>query len=138
MKESYSQNYKILSLTCDNASANDAMVDHLENLLEEFPGSVNRTRCFAHILNLVAKSILKQFDSPKGEELEAALDALEDELEDEDETTEDLDEADDNVEDDNVVDGRSGMTKEEIKVLEESVKPVRTVLVKVCQRCYIM
>ena len=41
------------------------MTDELSVLLEEFPGSVNRTHCFTHILNLVAKSILKQFDVPK-------------------------------------------------------------------------
>ncbi|KIL54600.1 hypothetical protein M378DRAFT_41660, partial [Amanita muscaria Koide BX008] len=42
---------KILSVTCDNASNNDTMA---ENLAETLPSwsVVNRTRCFAHIINL--------------------------------------------------------------------------------------
>src|SRR5277367_6149417 len=57
---------KILSITCDNASCNDTMIDELSELLEHFPGAANRTRCFAHILNLVAKSVIRQFDVAKG------------------------------------------------------------------------
>src|SRR6202030_1804579 len=56
---------QILSVTCDNATSNDVMISHLATILEEFPGSANRTRCFAHILNLVAKCIMRQFDAPK-------------------------------------------------------------------------
>lgn len=37
------------------------MIDELEKSLPAF-SSVNCTRCFAHILNLIAKSILKLFD----------------------------------------------------------------------------
>lgn len=55
---------QILSVTCDNASNNDTMVDELERCLPAF-SSVNRTRCFTHILNLIAKSILKLFDVKK-------------------------------------------------------------------------
>jgi hypothetical protein len=52
---------KILFVTCDNASNNDTMVEELEDRLTKF-STVNGTRCFTHILNLVAKSLLKQFD----------------------------------------------------------------------------
>lgn len=55
----------LLSITCDNASNNDTMVKHLATLVENFPGAANQTRCFTHILNLVAKSILRQFDVAK-------------------------------------------------------------------------
>ena len=41
------------------------MIEHLAALVETFPGAANRTRCFAHILNLVAKSVLRQFEGPK-------------------------------------------------------------------------
>jgi hypothetical protein len=41
------------------------MIEELADLLDDFPGEANRTRCFMHILNLVAKSIIKQFDVPK-------------------------------------------------------------------------
>ncbi|RDX45346.1 hypothetical protein K466DRAFT_443634, partial [Polyporus arcularius HHB13444] len=52
----------ILSVTCDNASSNDTMIEELSQLLPEFQGDFSRTRCFLHILNLVAKAMLKQFD----------------------------------------------------------------------------
>ena len=60
---------QILSVTCDNASNNDTIVEHLAMLVENFPGAANKTRCFNHILNLVAKSILRLFDAPKCYEL---------------------------------------------------------------------
>ena len=53
---------KILGITCDNTSNNDTMVKHLSTLVENFPGAANQTQCFNHILNLVAKSILHQFE----------------------------------------------------------------------------
>ncbi|KAI9429854.1 hypothetical protein H4582DRAFT_1783653, partial [Lactarius indigo] len=53
---------QILSVTADNASNNDTMIDHLGVLLDGFPGSANQTRCFLYILNITAKSIIKQFD----------------------------------------------------------------------------
>ncbi len=58
---------QILSITCDNASNNDTMVTTLgdSESLPSFSGQENRTHCFAHVLNLIAKSLLKQFDPPK-------------------------------------------------------------------------
>ncbi|KAI9056832.1 hypothetical protein FKP32DRAFT_1557130, partial [Trametes sanguinea] len=53
---------QILSVTCDNASSNDTMTEELADLLTAFDGDYSRTRCFLHILNLVAKSMLRQFD----------------------------------------------------------------------------
>ncbi|TFK47878.1 hypothetical protein OE88DRAFT_1608415, partial [Heliocybe sulcata] len=53
---------QILGISCDNASNNDTMIKELPNLLPDFPGDANRVRCFLHIVNLVAKSILKLFD----------------------------------------------------------------------------
>jgi hypothetical protein len=41
------------------------MIVHLSEILDSFPGEANCTRCFAHILNLVAKCVMKQFDAPK-------------------------------------------------------------------------
>jgi hypothetical protein len=38
------------------------MIDELARLLPSFPGAKNRTRCFAHIINLVVKRILILFD----------------------------------------------------------------------------
>ncbi|THU93380.1 hypothetical protein K435DRAFT_598906, partial [Dendrothele bispora CBS 962.96] len=53
---------KLLSITCDNASNNDTMIESLEDKIRDWAGRANRTRCFAHIINLVAKSLLKLFD----------------------------------------------------------------------------
>lgn len=111
------------------------MIDHLAIILEAFPGSANRTRCFTHILNLVAKCIMKQFDAPKNKKNEAddddeedaadplgmALDELEDELEG--------DGKDDDVNWE--FDMRTEMSQEEVEALEDNVKPVRRVLAKV-------
>ncbi|RDX40980.1 hypothetical protein OH76DRAFT_1300621, partial [Lentinus brumalis] len=51
-----------MNVTCDNASNNDTMVEHLGTLVPAFQGDFHRTRCFAHIINLVVKSLLRQFD----------------------------------------------------------------------------
>lgn len=50
---------------CNNASNNDTIIAELSKLIENFPGAANQTRCFLHILNLVVKSIIKQFNLPK-------------------------------------------------------------------------
>jgi len=54
MHQSYNH-AQILSLTADNASNNNTLVDDLTDLLDGFQGSLTRIRCFAHILNLVVK-----------------------------------------------------------------------------------
>lgn len=61
------------------------MCDELGDLLESFNGQLGRVRCFAHILNLAAKAILRQFDVPKakaGEVLNEAEQALADLMKD--------------------------------------------------------
>ena len=52
------------------------MVDELKNLIDVFPGESNRTRCFDHIVNLIAKSVIQQFDTPKAKGNEAFDDVL--------------------------------------------------------------
>ena len=124
---------------CDNASPNDTMIDELSGLLESFPGAANRTWCFTHILNLVAKSILKQFDLPKAKASEAlsaameALSVLAGDIETEEVDMDgDLAEDDDSDDDeDGIADPCDMMTESEIAELDESLQPVRLVLVKV-------
>jgi hypothetical protein len=41
------------------------MIEHLSTLVKGFSGAANQTCCFAHILNLIAKSILCQFEPQK-------------------------------------------------------------------------
>jgi hypothetical protein len=114
------------------------MVDHLSTLIEAFPGAANQTRCFTHILNLTAKSILRQFDAPKkaenGEDLGdamSALEALARELEvgekEDDEEDEDKEENDEN----GLENDRAGMSEEEVAELEESLGPIWLMLTKV-------
>lgn len=112
------------------------MITHLATLLEEFPGSVNRTRCFAHILNLVAKCIMRQFDTPsKKEEAETELEESEDEDSEDDDMMAEVDDEDEGGEvddnDDELADVRNELTDKEIRELEKSVKPVKLVLQKV-------
>ena len=112
------------------------MIDQLALLLEAFPGSENRTRCFNHILNLVAKCILRQFDLPKGDDggglddAAKALAALASEIDESDLGDGAGDGEADNEE--GMINARAGMTEEEIAELEASMQPVRMVLAKVC------
>ena len=129
---------QILSVTLDNASNNDTMIAELENLLDEFSGAANQTRCFTHILNLVVKSILRQFDVPKSKADQALDDAarelfgLSENMEYEEEET--RAEAGDDEEDDNVegwIDERELLSDADREILDVDVQPVRLVLTKV-------
>ena len=129
----------MLSITCDNASNNDTMIEELANLLDDFPGEVNRTRCFMHILNLVTKSIIKQFDLPKAcadevlddaaKELAAlAIDLdIKERISREDPSGDGEDDAD---EEDGWTDVHDGLSSEEREALDESLQPVCLVLAK--------
>jgi hypothetical protein len=52
------------------------MIDELCALLAAFPGAENQTCCFAHIINLIAKTVIQQFDIPKAREGEVVDEAL--------------------------------------------------------------
>jgi hypothetical protein len=133
---------KILSVTCDNASPNDTMIDELAALIDNFPGSGNGTHCFAHVLNLVARSIVQVFDVPKAnvKEAEEELSKLANELElDSNELADEQPEGstglDEDGDDDNVegwVDEQKEMSAAERLSLVKAVRPVRLILVKVC------
>ncbi|KAG2345885.1 hypothetical protein BDR05DRAFT_832638, partial [Suillus weaverae] len=53
---------QILSVTCNNASNNDAMIHELSSKVLEFGGATTHTRYFLHTVNLVAKSLIQEFD----------------------------------------------------------------------------
>jgi len=121
------------------------MIDELATLVDDFPGSTNRMRCFTHILNLVVKSILQQFDVPKvkrnevvdrateellklagdieGEEWSTVCDSLHAENGGEGEGE------DNNVE--GWVDERALMTENDLEELDDALQPVRFLLTKV-------
>jgi hypothetical protein len=131
----------MLSITADNASNNDTMIDELSKLLRDFPGEANRTRCFLHIVNLVAKQLLKQFDVPR-KGADSALNEAEQQLLElaagidieELVTAAELgagagSEGNDDI--DGWVDEMEELDSDEREELEKSIQPVRLVLVKV-------
>lgn len=104
------------------------MIEELSNLLESFPGAANQTRCFTHVLNLVVKSVIRQFDLPKAQ----ADDILDEATREFLEMGADLEM--EGMEEDNVegwVDERASMSEIEVDELEEAVQPVRILLTKV-------
>jgi hypothetical protein len=115
------------------------MIIELLKRLDEFPGASNRSRCFTHILNLAAKSIIRQFNLPKSEATVALDEAAKElaklaaKLEHEElmssgspgENEEDEDDSD------GWVDEKALLSDEEQERLNKSVKPVRLMLVKV-------
>lgn len=134
-------------MTCDNASNNDVMIDTLGLNVPTFEGSIGHVRCFAHVVNLVAKSMLRQFDVPKAQatqeiaEEDRALYELESEGADEAEGA-DIPVAEDgdifnppsalDVDDeDGWVDEIAAMTDEERVMFQARVRPVRMTLTKV-------
>ena len=117
------------------------MVDELSTLLHNFPGEANRTWCFLHIINLVAKQLLKQFDVPR-KDADSALDEAEQQLL-ELAAGIDIEElvtsaewgvglgSEDNDDIDGWVNEMDELGLDEREELEKSVQPVRLVLVKV-------
>ena len=112
------------------------MINALAKLAVTFPGAPNQTCCFMHILNLVVKVILCQFDVPKAQVDEAldvasrALVELAGDIEIEEEAMDDG-----NGEDDNGLEGwidpHNEMLQDELDKLDLAVCPVQLVLVKV-------
>lgn len=140
---------QILSITCDNAANNDVMVRELSKLLSEYEGEFGHTRCFLHVINLVAQSILRQFDVKELSEDE--IETLTDDtakklaklavgLEDEEAATQmegiDLEELDDEGEDNDEadwVDEMESMSEEEHLEFQSEIEPIKTVLMKVSE-----
>lgn len=126
------------------------MIDTLGLNVPAFEGAIGHVRCFAHVVNLVAKSMLRQFDVPRGkasQEIEAEDRALYD-LANEDEEDTSADPATDDEplplgEDSNASSGESAdaddgwvdeiaaMTEEEQAQFRERVRPIRMTLTKV-------
>lgn len=111
------------------------MIDELEELVDNFRGACNRTRCFLHIVNLVAKSLLKQFDLHKknGEsdddvELSELANGLEEERFDGGQIRDD-DEGLDDAE--GLIDEVALLSEAERSDLLDEIRPVKIVLGKV-------
>ena len=137
---------QILGVTADNASNNDKMIEHLATLINTFPGAANQTRCFAHILNLVAKRVLQQFEAlKKGKGVDDkdwqplltrswAMTTRSFQMVKKIDGDNECDDVDDEVIDDDedgFQDEEEEMSEEELRSVKESVKPIRIVLTKV-------
>ena len=122
------------------------MVNELETLLPSF-STVNHTRCFLDVNNLVARTLVKQFDAPKqtadqdfDEENEVLIE-LAGNMEFEEHITKErlLEETDDNLggKDDDIdgwIDEMVALSQAERDVLKNATRPVKIVLVKVSGR----
>ena len=134
---------QINGVMIDNASNNQMMIEAMgeDDHLPHFDGHCARIRCFLHILSLVVKSLVSQFDS-RADRAKAAKDKGEQELlaletdlamcesmprlpvngEEED--------GGDDDDDNDLVDAMEEMNDEECAEFEENVHPVKLVLVK--------
>src|SRR6266545_79219 len=114
------------------------MITELADLLDGFPGATNQTRCFLYVMNLVVKSIIKQFDLPKAQ-ADGILDKATKELLalagdiilEEEESRHDGKDDDEDDDCEGWIDERETMTEWEREELNDSVKPVRLLLTKV-------
>jgi hypothetical protein len=118
------------------------MIEELAIQLDDFPGSASRVRCFAHILNLVVKTIMRQFDVPDkkmgdvADEATRELHRLAGDIEREELLSQSgIGQQDGDVgSKDNVegwVDERAEMDADELTALDDAVHPVRFLLTKV-------
>ena len=126
---------QILSITGDNASNNDGMIRYLGETLNNFPSPTNQTRCFVHTINLIAKSILKPFDTRKAKDIQAFNDvaqAIAGVTEGTEQVTgdDDDDERADDEKDKDVDEHEEALDDE----LSTSLDPIRSMLLKVCLR----
>jgi len=118
------------------------MISELDTMLTNF-SSVNHTCCFAHILNLIAKSLLKQFDIKQDDKMDGDLNDNEQVLlaivgdikEEEHIMAQDNDAEDGDTEDDDSLEGWvdevHALTDKECKNLQESIWQIQRMLVKV-------
>lgn len=123
------------------------MIGDLARRLADFQGASNRVRCFTHILNLVVKSMMHQFDVPAKwrrlsshtEDVTRDLIDLAGDIEEEERMTEveqedtqdDSEEGPRHENDEGWIDERGNMIQAEIDELDETVRPVTVVLTKV-------
>ena len=130
-----SKNAQILSVTADNASSNDTMMDELAGLIAHFGGDLTRTRCLLHVINLVAKTVTKEFDIQDDGEGADDLTMLAEGIDAGDLwAIEEWEGCRDKIDDvDGWVDEISLLTANERARLEGKIHPVKVALVKVSE-----
>jgi len=107
------------------------MIHQLEELIDKFKGEESQTCCFTHILNLITKSIIQQFDIPKAQadkvfdEVTTALMELAGNIDaEEQKMAESIDDSNNDKEDkylEDWVDEWVTMTVEQLAALDEAV-----------------
>lgn len=118
------------------------MIDELQKILPSFRGRRGHVRCMAHIINLVAKGILRPFEVKKKQtsgsdnngngdddspDLASALEELQAQLRDLEENG-----VCDEDDDDGFVNMLKEMSEGEMSEWTEAVAPIHMALVKVC------
>lgn len=109
------------------------MLEEMAVILPDFGGTAAHTRCFLHTVNLVAKSLLRQFDEPKSRDDDH-------EKSDDDEPNVDGHSENERMDSDvlpgddvdGFVDETEFLTHDARKSLQQNIRPVQLVLVKVC------
>ena len=127
------------------------MIESLANIMSDFGGDANRVQCLAHIVNLVVKIILHQFDVSKKKKTNDIPNILNDPDLPGDESNNDevdeivrvLDKEEKEIDEGDEGDDKEGETlmsniekiedamEDEVKEVRKEVKPVREVLYKV-------
>ena len=119
------------------------MIRELSELVPTFGGAASQTRCFLHVVNLVAKSLICQFNVSKGfgdavvgggqddEYGEAGFDENDDIASEKEANQNVVIDGIDN--DDGWIDEVDLLSPEERKELDDAIQPVKTLLVKVCE-----
>jgi hypothetical protein len=114
------------------------MVENLAEALPSFPGRAIHTRCFLHTINLVAKSLLKEFDMTKREATRALDNNVGSESGESENEMEDLPmDEDDSLLGDNDegwIDEAELLSECEHKQLRQQICPIKLVLVKVSKK----
>ena len=128
---------------CNNVTNNNVMVRKLEEKVPSFNGAMVQWRCFLHITNLVAKSLMQLFDPKQIDLRDNDLTDLEEELEEEDvvmvaETSGEVDGQ--AVEANNTegwVDEVEVLSDVEQHQLQASIRPIRLAVGKVSKNTYL-
>lgn len=118
------------------------MIERLAENVPEFMGTASQTRCFLHVVNLIAKTLTSQFDSKKGKkgdleedhelaELQREADGFDEDGFDEPDEAIDGNQGDQVDDDEVLVDEMDTLTEAERLAIERSIRPIRLALVKV-------
>ena len=138
--EEFKLTEKILAVTCDNASNNDVIIKELTEFIPRLEGEVGQMWCFLHVVDLVAMSLIYQFDVHSGSQTEGNEEQqpkVTDEADIEGTTSDDAADLDESKEDtiannnDGFVDKVKKLGNSEKELHIHTIRPVKVILIKV-------